>query len=214
MARWAVSLRPYRSKMTLYTTQALEQSSDMTPVAGSVEVNIPADVLWECFTHADSWPRWNPCMFWVRNRDLTLGQPLVWAFEPIRWWYLYKLPGLATIVEVEQNRKVTWEVTALPGFFARHTYFVEDLGGGRSRFGSWEQAMGPTFRLLKWFWVVHFVFVKDRSLTGAQVLETIYQRTGRIDLPDLPPKNYWPSLLLLLAVLVAIFVILRGLFNR
>ena len=29
----------------------------------------------------------------------------------------------------------------------------------RSRFGSWEQAMGWSFRLMKWFWVPHFIFV-------------------------------------------------------
>ncbi len=30
-------------------TEELLQSTDMEPVHGTVDVNIPADVLWECF---------------------------------------------------------------------------------------------------------------------------------------------------------------------
>ena len=118
-------------------------------------------------------------MFWANNRDLVLGQKLIWAFEPLRWWYFYKLPGVANLIEVEENRKVTWEVVVMPGFYARHTYSIEDLGDGRSRFGSWEKAMGPMFRALSFFWVAHFIFVKNRSLQGARLLESIYQRTGQ-----------------------------------
>lgn len=164
-----------------YNAQTLARSNDMAPVHGSVEVEIPADVLWRCFTRADQWPRWNRCMFWAANRELQPGDRLLWAFEPLRWWLPYKLPGIAKLVEVESNRRVTWEVTALPAFFARHTYTIEDLGEGRSRFGSWEQAMGTTFRLLDRFWLAHFEFVKDRSLQGARLLEHIYRTQGHLD---------------------------------
>ncbi len=58
----------------------LEQSTDMTPVHGTVDVDIPADVLWECFRHTSWWPRWNACMWWARNDDLVLGQQLILAF--------------------------------------------------------------------------------------------------------------------------------------
>lgn len=186
--------------MTTSLTKELEQSAEMEPVHGTVDVNIPADVLWECFRHANWWPRWNACMWWALNDDLVLGQQLIWAFEPLQWWYLYRLPGLATLVEVEPGRKVTWEVTALPGLFARHSYTIEDLGNGRSRFGSWEQAMGPSFRTLKFFWLAHFVFVKDESLKGAQRLEEIYQRTGTLDAATLPAKNYTPSIIQLIVL--------------
>ena len=96
------------------------------------------------------------------------------------------------MVEVKKNDHVTWEVTVLPGFYARHTYFMEDLGNDRTRFGSWEQAMGPSFRLLKRFWLAHFAFVKDRSLHGVRFLEQIYRRTGRIDDQVLEPRDYLP----------------------
>jgi hypothetical protein len=52
----------------------------------------------------------------------------VWAFQPIKPWYLYKLWSIAKIVELEPLSKVTWEVAAFPGMYARHTYHMEDLG--------------------------------------------------------------------------------------
>jgi hypothetical protein len=162
---------------------------EMAPIAGSVEVAVPADVLWECFRHASLWPRWNACFYWVRNRDLVLGADLVWVFEPIRPRYPYKMPAIARIVEVVPRRRVTWEVTGLPGFFARHTYHVDPVGDDRSRFGSWEQAAGPSFRVLRAFWLAHFAFVRDASLAGARHLETIYQREHELTSRTLSPPG-------------------------
>jgi glyoxylase-like metal-dependent hydrolase (beta-lactamase superfamily II) len=183
---------------------ALLASTEMAPVQGTVEVDVPADVLWEAFRHANWWPRWNKCFFWARNRDLRLGDRLVWAFEPIRPWYLYKMFAVANIVELVPQRKVTWEVTALPGFYARHTYHVEDLGGGRSRFGSWEQAQGAQIRFAptKKFWTAHFTFVKDRSLEGAKTLEALYERDGTITERRLPTRRYWKFFLVVLLLLL------------
>lgn len=186
--------------------EALLSSTDMAPVEGTVDVDVPVGVLWEAFTHADWWPRWNKCFFWARNRDLKLGDKLVWAFEPIRPWYMYKMWAVANIVELVPERKVTWEVTALPGFYARHTYHMEDVGGGRTRFGSWEQAMGHQIKTpsVKKFWVAHFTFVKDRSLEGAKRLEEVYKREGKITKDGLRPRRYWKFWLLLLLLLAAL----------
>lgn len=159
---------------------ALEASTDMVPVAGTVDVAIPTDVLWESFRHPYLWPRWNKCFFYAKNRDLVLGKQLIWVFQPIKWYYLYKMPAIAKIVEVEPNRKVTWQVTAFPGMYARHTYHMEPLPNGGSRFGSWEQAMGWGFRLIRKFWIAHFTFVKDESLIGAKRLEEIYRSKGSL----------------------------------
>jgi hypothetical protein len=163
----------------------LDQSSDATAVVGSVDVSIPCDRLWECFRQAHLWPKWNDSFFWVKNPDLVQGQQLVWAFQPIRWLYLYRLPAWAKIVEVVPQRSVTWEVTAAPGMYARHSYFLEDLGSGRTRFGSWEKAMGPGFRLMRRFWTPHFEFVNRESLAGARRLENVYRRYGHLDDPSL-----------------------------
>lgn len=184
--------------------RALLASTEMAPIQGTVDVNVPTPVLWEAFTHANWWPRWNKCFFWAHNRDLVLGKKLIWAFEPIRRWYLYKMFAIANIVELEKERKVTWEVTALPGFYARHTYHMEDLGDGRTRFGSWEQAHGAQarFPLTKKFWVAHFTFVKDRSLEGARYLEGVYQREGKITKDNLPKRRYWKFWLVIFLLLV------------
>src|SRR5256885_14932308 len=79
----------------------LADSADMMPVAGTVDLDIPIDILWASFTHANFWPRWNKCFFWAHNRDLVIGQHLIWCFEPIKAWYPYKLWSIANIVEVE-----------------------------------------------------------------------------------------------------------------
>jgi len=196
-----------QNRTDLANKDRLLSSTDMTPVQGTIDVAVPLDVLWEGFTHANWWPRWNKCFFWAHNRDLQLGHKLIWAFQPIRPWYLYKMFAIANIVELHDERKVTWEVTALPGFYARHTYHMEDLGDGRTRFGSWEQAHGAQIRfpLTKKFWVAHFTFVKDRSLQGARELDDVYRREGKITKDKLRPKRYWAfwlavfSMLLLLA---------------
>jgi hypothetical protein len=35
----------------------------------------------------------------VKNPDLVQDQQLIWAFQPIQWWYLYRMPAWAKIVE-------------------------------------------------------------------------------------------------------------------
>jgi hypothetical protein len=167
----------------------LAASHDMAPIHGTVDLDIRPDVLWACFRRAHAWPRWNRCFFWVRNRDLALGEQLVWIFEPIRWFYPYKMFAVARIVELEPGRKVTWEVTALPGFYARHTYSVEPLPDGGSRFGSWEQATGWGFRMMRGFWLAHFTFVRDESLRGGRLLAAIYARRGVLDGRTLPRRT-------------------------
>ena len=190
--------------------RALERSTDMVPVQGTVDLDVPIEQLWEVFRHANLWPRWNRCFSWARNKDLVLGRKLIWCFEPIKPYYLYKLPAVATIAEVEPQSKVTWEVTAFPGMYARHTNHMEALDGGRTRFGSWEQAMGWSFRLLRRFWIAHFAFVKDESLIGAKRLEAIYRRAGSMTEEVLCPARTskhnvwkWAGLLLALTVVAA-----------
>jgi glyoxylase-like metal-dependent hydrolase (beta-lactamase superfamily II) len=100
--------------------------------------------------------------------------------------------AIATIVEHEATgprRKVTWEVTALPGFFARHTYHAEDLGNGQTRFGSWEKACGPSFEGMRFFWQAHFEFVCRESLAGARQLWAVDARDGKVDVEALRQRG-------------------------
>ena len=81
------------------------------PIEGHVEIPVPIDRLWEVFSDVGDWPTWNPC-FWtahVRGERLERGAKLVWAFNPIKPWYLYKMPATARIVECVPGRKVTWD---------------------------------------------------------------------------------------------------------
>jgi hypothetical protein len=145
------------------------QADPELPVQGSVEVAMPVEDLWRIFERVRGWRRWNRC-FWiagVTGGRLAEGETLLWAFNPIRPQYLYKLPAIARLAEVVPQRRVTWEVLVLPGFYARHTYWMEPLGEDRCRFGSWEVAEGPMYRLLRRFWLAHFRYVRDESVAGA-----------------------------------------------
>ena len=184
----------------------LAASRDMIPVQGTVDVDIPIATLWDAFTGANNWPRWNDCFFWVRNKNLVQGQHLIWTFQPIKPWLPYKMWAIANIVEYVPQQRVTWEVTALPGMYARHTYHVEDLGNGRTRFGSWEQGMGWGFRPMRWFWLKHFTFVKDESLKGALRLEEQYKKTGKLVAEDMRKRSYlrfWVIIGILLLLLAS-----------
>lgn len=145
----------------------------MTPVEGFTTVSAPAEAIWERFLDVPNWPSWNRSIARARVGcgQLHEGATLIWWFNPIRGWMPYRMPARATIVEFIPVERVTWEVTALPGFHARHSYLFErDPGGDQSRFGSWEQAEGPAYRLLSRFWDAHFRFVRDQSLLGARRL--------------------------------------------
>ncbi|MDX6689529.1 MAG: hypothetical protein QOG15_986 [Solirubrobacteraceae bacterium] len=141
------------------------------PVEGCVEVAMSVERLWEVFLDVPAWSQWNPCIWraTVRGGELREGAKLVWAFNPIRPLYLYKLPAVAEIVELFAHQRVTWEVSA-PGFHALHSYRFAELDSGCCRFGSWEVAEGPAFHALRRFWLAHFRFVCDESLAGARDL--------------------------------------------
>ncbi|MDQ3587301.1 MAG: SRPBCC family protein [Actinomycetota bacterium] len=141
------------------------------PIEGSVGVAMPVHRLWEIFLDVPGWSRWNPCIWrsTVRGGELRNGATLVWAFNPIKGHYLYKLPAAAKIVEVIPAERVTWEVSA-PGFHALHSYRFAEAGPDRCRFGSWEVAEGPVFRATRRFWLAHFRYVCRESLAGARSL--------------------------------------------
>ena len=155
------------------------QADAELPVAGATRVDMSVDRLWSIFSRVRDWPSWNPCMWTATvsggatladGGPLVEGRQLIWAFNPIRVRYLYRLPVMARLVEVVPQRRVSWEVTLVPGMWALHTYWMEPLDEGRCRFGSWEVAEGPTYRLLRPFWQAHFEFVRDASLRGARRL--------------------------------------------
>ena len=144
------------------------------PVQGSVDVDLPVEILWQRFCDVERWGEWNRCFqrAWVRGgAPLQAGSELVLVFRPIKPWLGYRLPGPVQVVEVEPERRVTWEANTM-GFHARHSYLFEKLDERRCRFGSFEVAEGPAFRATRAFWVAHFDFVCRESLAGARSLGT------------------------------------------
>lgn len=142
------------------------------PVVGWGPVGIPVEELWRTFADVGSWSSWNPCISAARvvGGELRPGARLVWVFRPVRRRYLYRMPAVATLTEVVPLERVTWEVR-LPGFHALHSFmFDRSADGSASRFGSWEIARGPAYRLLRTFWLAHFRFVRDASIEGAATL--------------------------------------------
>jgi uncharacterized membrane protein len=141
------------------------------PIEGSVDLALPVERLWQAFLDVERWPEWNPCIWRARVGDgeLRRGATLAWVFNAIKPAYPYKLPARAQIVEFEPHDRVTWEVSA-PGFHAVHSYRFADAGPDRCRFGSWEVAEGPSYRVLRRFWIAHFRYVCRASLAGAEAL--------------------------------------------
>jgi hypothetical protein len=146
------------------------------PVSDWIGMPMSVTELWQRFADVRAWPTWNPCMWTAtvtggpslaEGAVPAAGRLLVWAFNPIRRRYLYRLPAIATLVEVVPEQRMTWEVRLLPGMWARHTYWMEPLEDGGCRFGSWEVAEGPVYRLLRTFWLAHFRYVCRQSLIGA-----------------------------------------------
>jgi hypothetical protein len=141
------------------------------PVEGSVDLDMPVERLWGLFLDVRRWPEWNRC-FWrshVRGGELRIGARLVLTFNPIRPWYVYKLPGTAEVVELEPHDRITWEASA-PGFHVLHSYRFAGLDEQRCRFGSWEVAEGRVYRATQRFWLAHFRYVCHESLAGARAL--------------------------------------------
>lgn len=138
------------------------------PIAGSVELAMSVERLWETFLDVPHWRDWNPCIWRSRVRGGVLreGATLVWVFNPIRRVYPYKMPATAAIVEFVPCDRVTWEVTA-PGFHALHSYRFTETAPGHCRFGSWEVAEGALYRATRRFWLAHFRYVCRASLAGA-----------------------------------------------
>ena len=156
------------------------------PVTGSIEVPLPVEELWDVFCEVEGWRGWNACLRRARNLGGPLRErgTLVWAFNPIEPRFLYKLPALATIVELWPRERVTWEVK-LPGLHALHSFTFEGIDESRCRFGSWEVAEGALYRASRRFWDAHFRFVCQTSLQGAVMLG----QRARYTRASVEPKN-------------------------
>jgi pimeloyl-ACP methyl ester carboxylesterase len=172
-------------------------ADEALPIVGWGDVALSVEELWQAFTDVERWRAWNSCIRRARvehDGPLREGARLVWTFRPIKRWYPYVLPARATIVEVDPQRRVTWEVRA-PGLHALHSYLFAD-GPLGSQFGSWEIAEGWLYRATRRFWLAHFRFVRDASIDGAATLPGRRPRliASGATAPDHPPVVVIPGI--------------------
>jgi len=160
------------------------------PVEGYTTLDMPVERMWNIQLDVGRWRDWNTCFAcsaMIGGGPLELGGTLVFVFNPIQRRYWYKMPAVAKIVELVPCRRVTWEVK-LPGFHALHSYRFERLDESRCRYGSWEVAEGPLYRIAEGFWLAHFGYVCESSLRGARGLAGS-GRPPRYTRAQTPTKN-------------------------
>lgn len=103
-------------------------------VLTSIEIDRPAEIVWQIFTDFESFPRWNPFISRVFGRAAA-GETVL-EFVYIADGIFAPLP--MEIVVCEAARELTWR-GAVPTVMAalsygHHRFTFDDLGAGRCRF--------------------------------------------------------------------------------
>ena len=110
----------------------LAESQDMSPVQGMVEVDIPLKILWAAFIHANLWPRWNKCLFWVHNRDVMTVSILLCQAIRIRTKMASAPPTPQPSHSSENGRDPTVKHTSILNHTdSKITALVQQLGQSR-----------------------------------------------------------------------------------
>lgn len=112
----------------------------MQTLDAAIEVEAPAERVWEVVTDFASYPQWNP--FIVRAEGILV--------EGARLRITIRAPGYRSItfkphvLRVVAGRELTWlGRTFLPGLFdGRHSLTVEPLDESRARFRTHEEVTG------------------------------------------------------------------------
>ena len=110
-----------------------------------VEINAPAEKVWQILTDFDSFPRWNPFVIKVSgkpkvgeilNIEVQLPESRLMKFTPI-------------VLKAEPNRELRWVGTMPTGAFrGEHFYQIESLGQDKVRFMHGEHFSGWMVRLI------------------------------------------------------------------
>jgi hypothetical protein len=121
--------------VALVVILALWQRAHPYSIETSVDIDAPPQRVWAALTDFDSYPEWNPTLKGMR------GEPKVGArltYEDDRRTFS------PTVREVEKNRELRWEGhTRVVGVFdGEHSFILEELPDGRTRFTQSEQFRG------------------------------------------------------------------------
>ena len=97
-----------------------------------IEINAPAERVWEVLTDFASYPRWNPLIRWASGVPRT-GEQLAVRIQPSGTRGMTFRPK---ILNAEPNRELRWlGHLFVPGLFdGEHSFTIEPLGHARVRF--------------------------------------------------------------------------------
>jgi len=116
----------------------------MRTVYTEIEINAPAEKVWNILTDFPNQPKWNPIIASLKGTPRVGGRLLV----------LFKFAGIGTIpmpVKVlvfERARELTWIGRAIfPGILdGRHSFIIEPLGPSKVKFVHLESFSGIALR--------------------------------------------------------------------
>ncbi len=117
-----------------------------TEITTSIEIDAPAEAVWDVLSDTDAYPDWNP---FIRSfeGELVEGARVAVRIEPPGGRGMSFKPRL---LAVEPGRELRWIGHVLiPGLFdGEHRFLIEPLGEGRSRFTQSESFSGLLVRAL------------------------------------------------------------------
>lgn len=118
-----------------------------TELIASIDIDAPAQVVWEVLTDLDAFPTWNPFITSAAG-PVRVGGRLTLRMQPVGGTAVILRPS---VVEVVEGRRLRWQgrVVVRGLFDADHLFVVEPLGSERSRLVQQERFGGllvPFFR--------------------------------------------------------------------
>ncbi len=112
----------------------------MRQLSTTIEIDAPAEKVWEVFSDFPAYPDWNPFVQRIEGK-MEVGARLEVNIKPPKGMAMTFKP---TVLTVEPNRELRWlGRLVLPGFFdGDHRFVLESVGDNRTRFTQSEQFTG------------------------------------------------------------------------
>lgn len=121
----------------------------MTEIRAEIEIDAPAERVWQVLVDFTSYPQWNPVMRVVR-REAEPGTRLKVHIRP---WRRLGMSFCPTVLTADPSRELRWRgQLLLSGLFAgEHSFTIEPIGKNKVRFIQQEVFTGllvPLFMLV------------------------------------------------------------------
>jgi hypothetical protein len=104
----------------------------MTEIRTEIEIDAPAERVWQVLIDFTSYPQWNPVMRVVK-REVEPGTRLKVHVRP---WRRLGMTFCPTVLTAEPSRELRWHgQLLLSGLFAgEHSFTIEPIGKNKVRF--------------------------------------------------------------------------------